>query len=160
MRLLEQLFDTRNGCVEHVGNVFRAFVFIGAAFRDFKDAGLGEIEQILTGAPLRIKTRIRNFMGDGNHVAHHRTFANNIRIGADVRGTWRIFGEFSQIRKTADAVQLPLSLQRFRERNQVYRTAGFLQPPHFCEDVTMWTGIKIFRYHALGDIVPALVIQH
>ena len=160
MRLLEKLFDARDGSVEHFGNIFRAFVFVSAAFSDFKDAGLGEIQQVFTGAPLRVETGFGNLVSHRNHFTNNGTFTDDISISANVRRTWRIFGEFCQIGKPADAVQLPLSLQRFRERNQVNRASAFLQTAHLCKDVTVRTGIKIFRHHALGNVVPALVVQH
>ncbi len=91
MRLLEQLLDTRDGGVQHFGNVFWPFVFIGAAFRDFKYPGFGQIEQLVAVTPLRIETGFCDFVGDGDHVAHNRTFAHDIGVGADVRRTWGIF---------------------------------------------------------------------
>ena len=91
MRLLEQLFDTGDGGVEDIGDVFWAFVFIGAAFGDFKDTGLREVEQIFAGAALRIKTGFGDLIRHRDHLADNRTFAHNVSVGADVCRTWRVF---------------------------------------------------------------------
>lgn len=71
-----------------------------------------------------------------------------------------VFFDSSAVGKAADAVQLPLTLQRFRERDQVNRAAGLLQARHFGKDMAVRTGVEIFRHYALGDVVPAFVIQH
>ena len=91
VRLLEQLFDTRNGSVEHIGNVFWAFVFICTAFGNFKDAGFGKVEQIFAGAALRVKTGFGDFVRYRDHFAHNGTFTHDVGVSANVRGTWRIF---------------------------------------------------------------------
>ncbi len=51
MRLLEQLLDTRNGRIEDVGDIFRAFIFVGTAFRNLEYPGFGQVEQIFAGTP-------------------------------------------------------------------------------------------------------------
>ena len=91
MRLLEELFNTRHGSVEHVGDILRPLVFICAAFGNFKHPGFGEVEQIFAGAALGIETGLGDFIRHGDHFAYHRTFADDIGISADVRRTWRIF---------------------------------------------------------------------
>ena len=91
MRLLEQLFDTGNGGVEDVGDIFGAFVFVGAAFGDFEDAGLGKVEQVFTGATLRIKTRFGDLIRHRDHLADNGAFTHDVSISADVRRTWRVF---------------------------------------------------------------------
>ncbi|GAR59003.1 hypothetical protein NGUA15_00763 [Salmonella enterica] len=160
MRLLEQLLNTRHGSVENLVDAFRAFVFVGPVFRDLEDARLRQIQQFVAITPLWIVTGVRNFMRHRDHIADHGAFAHNVRISTDIRRAWRVFRQLRQIGETADAVQLALPLQRFRERNQVDRTAAFLQAPHLRKDMAMRAGIEIFRHHALGHIVPALVIQH
>ncbi len=160
VRLLEELLDTGDGGVEHVGDVFRPFVFIGAAFGDFKDPGLSQVQQFVAVAPLGIEAGFSDFVRHGDHIAHNRTFAHDIGISADVRRTWRIFGQFCQIGKTADAIQLTLTLQRLGEGDQIDGAPRLLQARHFGEDVAVRAGIKIIGDHALGDIVPAFVIQH
>ena len=160
MRLLEQLFDTGDGGVEDIGDVFRPFVFIGPTFSDFKDAGLGEIEQIFTGSPLRVEAGLGDLIGHRDHLAHDRAFAHDVGIGADVRRAGGIFGQFRQIGKAAHAVQLSLTLQRLRKGDQVNRAARLLQARHLGKDMTMRTGIKVVGNDAFGDVVPALVIQH
>ena len=91
VRLLEQLFNTGNGGVEDIGDVFWAFVFIGAAFGDFKDAGFSQVEQVFAGAPLRIKTGLGDLIRHRDHLADDGTFAHDIGISADVRRTRRVF---------------------------------------------------------------------
>ncbi|MNT43701.1 hypothetical protein D3C72_1801860 [compost metagenome] len=91
MRLLEKLFDTRDGGVEHVGDISRTFVFIGAAFGDLEDAGFGEVQQIFAGTALWIKARFGDLVRNGDHLAHNGAFAHDICISADVRRTWRVF---------------------------------------------------------------------
>ena len=121
MRLLEQLFDTGDGGIKHIGDVFRPFVFIGPAFGDFENPGFGEIEQIFAGSPLRVEAGFGDLVGHRNHLAHHRAFAHDVSIGADVRRAGRVFGQFGQVGEAADAVQLPLTLQRLRKGDQVNR---------------------------------------
>ena len=58
------------------------------------------------------------------------------------------------------ALQLPLPLEGFREGDQVNRAARLLQPRHFGKDVAVRARIKVVRNHALGNVIPALVIQH
>ena len=91
MRLLEELLNSRHGGVEHVGDIFRPFIFIRAAFGDFKDPGFGEVEQIFAGAALGIETGFGDFIRHRNHLAYHRALADDIGISADVRRAWRIF---------------------------------------------------------------------
>ena len=91
VRLLEQLFDTGNGGVEDIGDIFWAFVLVGAAFGDFEDAGLGKVEQVFAGATLRIKTGFGDLVRHRDHLADNGTFAHDIGVSADVRGTWRVF---------------------------------------------------------------------
>ncbi len=90
VRLLEELFNTGDGGIEHIGDVFRAFVFIGATFSDFKDAD-SEIEQVFAGATLRIRSPLRDFIRDRDHLTGNGAFANDVRISANVRCTWRVF---------------------------------------------------------------------
>lgn len=60
--LLKQLLNTRHGCVEHIGDVLRPFVFVRTTFGNFKDAGFSQIQQIFAGTPLRIKTSFGNLI--------------------------------------------------------------------------------------------------
>ncbi len=62
VRLLEQLLNTRHRGVEHIGDILRPFVFIGTTFGNFKDARFSKVEQVFTGAPLRIKTGFGNLI--------------------------------------------------------------------------------------------------
>ena len=160
MRLLEKLLNTRNGGVEHIGDVFRAFVFVRTAFGDFKDAGFRQVEQIFAGAPLGIETGLGDLIRHRDHLADNGTFTDDISVSADIRGTWRVFRQFCQIGKPADTVELSQTLQRFCECNQVDRAARLLQTRHFSKDVAVRAGIEVFRNNALGDVVPAFVIQH
>ena len=91
VRLLEQLLDTRHGRVEHIGNVFRPFVFVRTAFGNFKDAGLRQVEQVFAGAPLRIKTGFGDLVRHRYHLTDDSTFPHDIGISADVRRAWRVF---------------------------------------------------------------------
>ena len=91
MRLLEELLNSRHGGVEHVGDILRPFVFIRAAFGDFKDSGFGEVEQIFAGAALGVKAGFGDFIRHRDHFAYDRAFANDIGIGANIRRAWRIF---------------------------------------------------------------------
>ena len=160
MGLLEQLFDTGDSGIEDIGDVLRPFVFVGPAFGDFENPGFGEVEQIFAGSPLWVEAGFGDLVGHRNHFAHHRAFAHDVGIGADVSRAGRIFGQFSQIGEAAHAVQLPLTLQRLGERNQVNRAAGLLQARHLGKNMTVRTGIKVVGNDAFGDVVPALVIQH
>lgn len=94
------------------------------------------------GSPLRVEAGFGDLVGHRNHFAHHRAFAHDVGIGADVSRAGRVFGQFGQIGEAAHAVQLPLTLQRLGERNQVNRTAGLLQARHLGKNMTVRTGIK------------------
>ena len=91
MWLLEQLLNTRHGGVQHLGDILRPFVFIRAAFGNFKHPGFGEVEQIFAGAALGVETGFGDFIRHGDHFAYDRAFTNDIGIGADIRRAWRIF---------------------------------------------------------------------
>ena len=121
MRLLEQLLNTGDGGIEHIGDVLRPFIFIGAAFGNFKYPRFRQIQQVLAGAPLGVETGFGDFVGHRNHFTHHCAFAHDVGIRADVRRAWRIFGELGQIGEAANAIQLPLTLKRFGEGDQVNR---------------------------------------
>ena len=91
MWLLKQLLNTRHGCVEHIGDVLRPFVFVRTTFGNFKDAGFSQIQQIFAGTPLRIKTSFGNLIRNRDHLTDNGTFTHDVRIGTDVSRTWRIF---------------------------------------------------------------------
>ncbi|MEN1743413.1 hypothetical protein AAIH54_33890, partial [Pseudomonas aeruginosa] len=76
--LLKQLLNTRHGCVEHIGDVLRPFVFVCTTFGNFEDAGFSKVQQIFTGTPLWIKTGLGNLIRNGDHLTDNGTFAHDI----------------------------------------------------------------------------------
>src|SRR5699024_82905 len=148
------------GCVEHIGDVLRPFVFVCTTFGTFKGSGCSKVEQIFTGTPLWIKTSFGNLVSNGDHLTNKGTFAHDTRRCTERPRTWRIFCQLCQISKTTDAIELPPAFQRFRKGNQIDRTTAFLQTRHFSKDMTVWAGVKIICHHTLSYIIPAFVIQH
>ncbi|SYL11021.1 Uncharacterised protein [Klebsiella pneumoniae] len=160
MRLGIKFFDLLNGFFQNRLDPLPTFIFIGTVFGDLEHAGFRQIEQILTGTPLRIVTGIGDLIGDRNHIADHRTFTDDISISINVRRTWRIFRKFCQIGKTTDIFQLAAGFQRFRQGDQVNRSSLLEQALHLTENRPVRAAEKVLAGHTFRDIIPTLVVQH
>ncbi len=107
-----------------------------------------------------IVTGIGDLIRHRDHLAHYRAFAHDIRIGTDVRRAGGVFRQLRQIGESTRHIQLTARFQRLGERDEVDRLARFQQTLHLGKDQTVRAVEEIFRHDALGDVIPAFVIQH
>ncbi|GAB7216710.1 hypothetical protein OS42_33220 [Dickeya oryzae] len=106
VRALIKLLDARHGIFQNAVDTFGAFIFTGAVFRDLKHARFGQIQQFFAAAALRIITCVGDFIGDSDHLSHHRTFTHDVSISADIRRAGGVFRHFRQVGEPACGFQL------------------------------------------------------
>ncbi len=157
---LEQLFNLVDGLLEDQLERLRALVGTGALLGDLEHLALGQVQQIIGSAPLRLVARFDYLVGDRDHLSHYRPLTHDLGVGTDVGGTRGVLGDLHQIGEATGLFQLFGALQLLLQGDEIDGVARIGEAGHGLEDQAVRAAVEILVDHPLGDPIPGLVVQH
>lgn len=155
-----QRFDALLDPRHHRLHVEIAGAGVLGAIANGEDLLLCKVNQLAGRTAFGSKCQVGNLATRRHQAAQHRTLTDDVGVGHHVGGAGRVVGQRAQIQQPANSIELAALAQVFAERDHVARPVGVHQIGNRAEDHLMILAVKIISADAVGNVVPATVVQH
>ena len=118
------------------------------------------IQQLAGATPLGGIGAVGDVVGHADEIAHEGALAHDGGVGDDVGGTGGVVGQGAQVAEAAGVFQLGIFFQPLGNGDHVRRMRLVAQGGDGAENKAVFLAVEIVGVHLVGDLIPALVVQH
>ncbi len=131
-----------------------------SALRDLEHRAFRVVDDLARLAPLGLERAADDEVAGRDELPQHRAFADDVGIGADVRGGRRVARERAQVGEPPDLFEQALALEVPGERDRITGLAAFDETRDRLEDQAVIVAVEILGDDPIGDLVPGGRIEH